>query len=342
MQTTTKLTIAVICGLALTACGGGGDDSGNGSSNDNSAAQIGGVPPGGDSSSGGSSSGNTLTFRYEALASVDDPMTGSTASFLTQVNAEGAKGYRYLSDDGFSNDAISSIFVNDGTVSSYTYELIADPGNIPDLVIQANTEGAKGYRYEGELMIGAANYSLYRQDNGSSATYTYVADSVPTSATDWLVQADGRGQSGYWLVSPIGYGSTESNLYMKNNASSTTYTYDALTPPASLADLLTQLNSEGAKGYRAKGEMVIGGEEQWLYMKDQTQSATFTYLSDAVQGTSALFINQANNYGAQGNAYFSDLVAGTTGTSMPVASFYFKASNCSGFMCTALNPLIQN
>jgi hypothetical protein len=318
MKTITKLTVAVICGLALTACGGGG---------------------GGASSAGGSS---LLTFRYEALQSVDDPVTGSAASFLTQINAEGAKGYRYLVDDYFSDGSISSIFVNDGTTPSYTYNLIADPGDVPDLVTQANAEGAQGYRYEGELAVGPANYSLYRQDSGSTATYTYAADAVPTNATDWLAQASGRGQSGYWLVSPIGYGSTESNLYMKNNASSAIYTYDALTPPTSLADLLTQFNSEGAKGYRAKGEMIIGDGAEWLYMKDQTQSATFTYLSDAVQGASALFINQANNYGAQNYAYFSDLEAGVGDPSMLAASFYFQASNCSGFMCTALEPLIQN
>ncbi|MCU9952974.1 hypothetical protein OEJ37_06315 [Burkholderia sp. BKH01] len=31
------------------------------------------------------------------------------------------------------------------------------------------------------------------------------------------------------------------------------------------------------------------------------------------------------------------------GTSIPVtASFYFKPANCTGFLCTTLNPLTQN
>ena len=281
---------------------------------------------------GGGSGSSTLTLHYEALPSLDDAMTGSITDFLKQINGEGAKGYRYLSDEMYSDGSGSSIFVNDGTAPSYTYELIADPGNATDLVTQANTEGAKGYRYEGPLMINRAIYSLYRQDNGSSATYTYAADPSPTSTVDWLAQTNGRGQSGYWLNSPIMYGSTEFNLYMKNNASSATYTYDALTPPT---DLLAQLNSEGAKGYRAKGEMYIGGKDIWLYIKDQTQSATFTYLFDTRKTISAApFIDQANSHGAQNYAYFSDITSST--------SVYFKASNCSGFLCTALNPLIQN
>jgi hypothetical protein len=132
----------------------------------------------------------------------------------------------------------------------------------------------------------------------------------------------------------------QANVYMKNNASNATYTYDALVPTTTVADFIAQANSEGAKGYRAKGGMLFGSTISWVYVKDQTQSPTFTYQSAAIQTTGASFVQQSNTLGAQGNAYLGDLALGTSSPVM--ASFYFTPKNCTGFLCTTLNPLTQN
>ncbi|KVN28532.1 hypothetical protein WJ63_12330 [Burkholderia pyrrocinia] len=321
--------IALTC-LALTACGG--DDApstGAASGASNSGGSGGTGSPGSGGNGNGSGSGGTaLTLRYEALAPASD-----AAGFLTLVNGEGAKGYRYLGDDYFSTDAAArSIFVNDGAASTYTYQLQSAPADLTGFVSQANAQGAGGYRYEGPLAYGY----LYRKDGGSSATYTYATTALPGSQAAFLTQVNGQGQSGYWFVGPMMVGSAQANLYMKNNASGATYTYDALTPPSNVADFTAQANSEGAKGYRAKGEMMFGSDFAWVYVKDQTQSPTFAYQSAAAQTTSAGFVQQSNNLGVQGTAYLGDLALGGT------ASFYFKPSNCTGFLCTTLNPLTQN
>ncbi|WP_296228133.1 hypothetical protein [Ralstonia sp. UBA689] len=313
----TVALIALTC-AALTACGGG----------DSSASAIG---PGSSSGSGGGSgsTGSTLTLRYEAL-----PPAGDAPSFLALVNGEGAKGFRYLSDTfNTASNTTSSIFVNDGTVQTYTYELLSAQGSQSGFIAQTNAEGARGYRFEGPLTYG----NLYRKDGGSSATYTYATAAWPASQAAFLAQANGQGQSGYWLVGPIMLGTTSASLYMKNNASNATYAYDALAPQASATAFLAQANSEGGKGYRAKGELVFGTDTAWVYVKDQTQSPTFTYQSATLQASSLAFVQQSNDLGAQGNAYFGDLMLGGA-----AASFYFKPATCTGFLCTALNPLTQN
>lgn len=319
----TVALIALTC-VALTACGGGDSSAsaiGPGSSSDSGS--------GSGSGSGGGSTGSTMTLRYEAL-----PPAGDAASFLAQVNGEGAKGFRYLSDMfSTSSNTMSSIFVNDGTAQTYTYELLGAQGSQSGFIAQTNAEGARGYRFEGPLTYG----NLYRKDGGSSATYTYATAAWPASQAAFLAQANGQGQSGYWLVGPIMLGSTSTSLYMKNNASSATYAYDALMPPASATTFLAQANSEGAKGYRAKGELMFGTDTAWVYVKDQTQSPTFSYQSATVQASSAAFVQQSNNLGAQGTAYLGDLMLGGA-----AASFYFKPATCAGFLCTTLNPLTQN
>lgn len=321
----TVALIAMTC-VALTACGGGDDSSTSATgSNPGTGAGTGS----GTGTGSGSSGGSTLTLRYEALSPA-----GNAASFLTQVNAEGAKGFRYLSDVfNASSNTTSSVFVNDGTAQTYTYELPSAQGSEASFIAQANAEGARGYRFDGPLTYG----NLYRKDGGSSATYTYATAAWPTSQAAFLAQASGQGQSGYWLVGPMMLGSTSVSLYMKNNASNATYAYDALTPQSTVSNFLAQANSEGAKGFRAKGQLMFGTETAWVYVKDQTQSPIFTYQSTAIQTSSAAFVQQSNDLGAQGAAYLSDLAFG--GSS---ASFYFKPATCTGFLCTALNPLTQN
>jgi hypothetical protein len=314
--------------------------------------------------------GSGLTLLYETQPA---PVETDTASYVTSIlallNQEGAKGYRYLGSSLFTSDStnVSMIFVKDGMAPSYTYQLIGpDPGDAPSLVSQANAEGAQGYHYEARFVTSTAPtytyYSLYRKDGGSSATYAYVMDPETSSTADWLTQANGRGQSGYyWLGWFYGYG--YGSLYVKNNASNATYTYDAPAAPAALTDLLAQLNSEGANGYRAIGSsgVYLGSGIAWLYVKDASQAAaTFTYLSATPQATSAadFFVSQANGYGAQGYAYFGDVGTSQSdstpsassgaslqppATSSNFSSLYFKTSNCNGFLCTALNsPMFQN
>ncbi|MBN3830506.1 hypothetical protein [Burkholderia sp. Ac-20344] len=331
--------IALTC-LALTACGG--DDSspaasggGSGTTNNGGTGGTGsgGTGTGGNGGSGGSG-GSTLTWRYDA-----QPVAADQTSFLTLVNNEGAKGYRYLGDYYYdaSHGGSQSIFVNDGAAQTYTYQLQTTPADMTGFVNQANSQGTSGYRFEGPLTYGY----LYRKDGGSSATYTYATATLPASQDAFVTQANGQGQSGYWFVGPMMVGSVQANVYMKNNASGSTYSYDALVPPSTVDDLIAQANSEGAKGYRAKGAMSFGpANVAWIYVKDQTQSPTFTYQSATIQSTGASFVQQSNTFGAQGSAYLGDIALGVPTPVM--ASFYFTPKNCTGFLCTTLNPLTQN
>ncbi|RKU03947.1 hypothetical protein C7H84_06715 [Burkholderia sp. Nafp2/4-1b] len=323
----TVVSIVLAC-MALTACGG--DDSASPSAGTGSGASN----DGGTGGTGGSG-GGTLTLRYEAL-----PAASDAASFLTLVNGEGAKGYRYLSDTYYADErATRSIFVSDGAAPTYTYQLQPAQADLAGLLNQANAQGAAGYRYEGPLTYG----DLYRKDGGTSATYTYVTAALPADPAAFVTQANGQGQAGFWLVGPVMAGSGQANLYMKNNASGATYAYDALTPPGNVNDFVAQANGEGAKGYRAKGAMMFGTSAAWVYVKDQTQSSTFAYQSVENQMTSAGFVQQANDLGAQANAHLGELAFTVPPTAaMQIGSFYFKAGNCTGFLCTTLNPLTQN
>jgi len=301
------------------------------------------------------------TFTYEQLApaanTLNSPGT-DPASFLALLNQEGAKGYRYLYDtalticiSGLSNGGWCtaqyavpdlSLFVNDGLAPSYTYELLPNPGNTTDFIAQANAEGAKGYQYmawnSSRRSLMPTSYVLYRKDGGSTATYTYAAEAAgPMSNADaFVAQANARGQSGYYFYGRTSTAdSAQANLYVKNNASKATYTYDAKADPVgytSSVELLTalsdQANSEGAKGYfpiytlTPAIDIPNGNPSAKLYIKDQTQSATFTFQFPGGNGNT---INLLNSYGAQGYANSNTV-------------YFSKATNCSGgWLCGVPN-----
>jgi hypothetical protein len=335
------MTAAVACALALTACGGGGDstDTSSASTGSGGSTTTGGT---GTNGTGGSSTSNhnAPTFQYVAVQA--PPGGFDQAGFLATLNQQGAQGYAYVTSGTFNDPQVvngvtvttstSLTFVKSSTASSYTYEMLLQPSDITGLISQANAEGAKGYYYQGGYTFSSTLYSLYVKAGDSSATYTYIADLAVSDTNAFLAQIDQQGLSGYrfWGIQfSSGTTSTQpsqtgSNLYVKDNTSSATYTYDALPDPSTVADLLTQFNSEGAKGYyAAKYEMTIGNQAMWLYYKDQTQTTTFNYQSDAAPTTSSALINQANGYGAQGYEYW---VRVTPSGGNP-ALIYYKGSN---------------
>ena len=297
----------------------------------------------------------SLTFHYET-----QPDPGNSAGFLKLLNQEGAKGYSYLFDNNnnYSNThglddlpGYSLPFVNDGSGQAYSYELLKMPGNMADFITQANAEGARGYRYDatvGGLLetdinnnlpttytLGGAGI-LYRKDSGSSATYTYALEPATNNVSDQVVQANQRGQSGYLLILPQiarveVVGIDLYNLYMKNNASNAVYAYEVNAEAAISSDFLARLNSEGGRGYRT-----LPGA-WWIYVKDQSQNATFAYQS----APENLTIDQMNSYGMQGYAYWGQYIGSVDGNRTG-AYYYIKANNCKGLLCTVSNPAVRN
>jgi len=290
------------------------------------------------------SSSAVRTFSYEAQPLIVETSARGPSDFLALLNQEGAKGYFYQSSWNtiYSLTTINNgliTFVNDGSGQTYSYEQLIRPDNITDFVAQANTEGANGYHYEKEYYAfigptGPIPFALYRKDNDLSATYTYVTDSSTTNAADLLAQANQQGQAGYLLYPYPPYTmASQSNLYVKNNASSSTYTYDAPTLPATVDDLFAQMNNEGAQGYFALSYYNMAMPVM-VYVKDQTQAATFIYQSPAA---SAMPLDQDNSYGAQSYAYWGSITNIPSVSGLP-AWYYVKASHCNGWMCTAPSP----
>jgi len=265
---------------------------------------------------------------YEALPPVADAQ-----AFLDQLNAQGARSFRFFSGLAFTTSPTSvevvEAYVKDAE-TAYVFELLPVTSSAAELQDQLNAQGARGFKWGGPYSAGGQVRTLYRKDNNSASTYSYTVLSAPADSAGYLSQNNAQGANGYYSVGG-GYmvGGTTVLVYQKDAQGSATYGYEALGEPGSDADFLAQLDAQGARGFRFKTGYGFSDGARLLYEKDLSQSATFSYLSLQPAGNSADYIAQANAEGAKGNALVGDFGLPSGQARM----LYVKPANCSGFLC---------
>jgi hypothetical protein len=312
--------------IALSACGGGGD--GNGSSATSAPAPAPAPAPEPAPAPAPAPTPAALTVSYQAI-----PASGA---FASQLNAEGANGWRYISGLAFTQGGsvdIKELFAKSSD-TTYGYELLTSATTAAAFQAQLDAQGARGFVYGGPDMRG----EIYRKDNGSTATFSYRVIAAPATETtaELLAQDKAQGAEGYYHVSgSLMAGSATVRVYQKELGSSATYDVEMLPVPSTEADFLAQLNAQGARGYRFKSGYSFGSEGlRNIYDKDTSQSATFSYSALPSLGNAADFVTQANAQGANGVILVGDYVmpGGATKT------LYITPAACSGLLCGPRNP----
>lgn len=317
MTTRFQLAVASCFLLTLAACGGG---SGGGASSSN----------GGSSAATGSSGGAATSVLYASAVNPTSP-----SDLLAQLNSQGASGYTWFTPVAFTGDGGTefAIYAKTGS-ATYTYDVLAMPTTLADTLAQANSEGARGFARVTPVMAGIANgipneVIIYRHTVGSSAVYTYESLSTPTTDAGFLTQANAEGARGFFFTSVAAVtGGATAALYAKDSSSAAVYAYTAQPLNASSTDFLTQANAQGALGYKFYGAFFFTGQTSSIYVKDTTQSARFTYSSQAAVTQASNYVSQANAQGANGLRLYGELQFGST-----PQNFYFLPQNCTGLLC---------
>ena len=308
---TFKFWAGLLLASTLAACGGGSADVGDNASSEAARATA---------------EAAVRTVKQEALTAAT-----TRSSFLTQLNAQGARGYRYLGGQVFLGDGgkINAIYVKDAN-ATYRYAMAPAQTSVNKFLAQANAQGAKGYRFAG--LDGRS--VIYRKVDGSGATYRYRMLTGQATAAKFLAQANAEGAKGSYYVGPLMFGTKPVELYQKDSKSAATYKYQVLSAASTDAGVLAQLNRQGTAGYRLKTPVYFGGSNRMLYERDTQQSSTFSYVALNPAATSAAFVAQANAQGAKGRGPIGALVQ----PSATIKSFYFKPDSCTGDLCDSRSP----
>jgi hypothetical protein len=292
----------------LVACGGG-EDAGSG----------------GDGGDGGTGS---RVHRYQELATA-----GTTAEFRTQLNAQGALGYRYISEVAY-NGGTRALFVNDASVA-YTYEVLDVKQTVADFVSQAVTQGQRGFRYTG----GDTRGVVYRKVTNATETFTVEKEDSTAigglASAAFVAQVNARGANGFRLGAELVVGGTYFNLYEKSSVGARKYEVRVEDPVASESAQLARFDAYGASGYRMRTPHAFADGTMWLFERDTSQSATFRYFADSAVASAAALVAQANAQGTSGRGLEGQLVLVNGGVPRDL---YVLASSCSGVLCDVRGP----
>lgn len=300
----------VVClSAVLVACGGGDD-----------------TDAGGDGGNGGTGS---RVHRYAEFATAS-----GTADFRTQLNTQGALGYRYVGLPGYPG-ASRTLFVNDAAVA-YTYEVLATPTTPVAFVDQVKAQGLRGFRLASYDDRGV----VYRKVTNSTETFTYEAvDSVDHRGLPYatfVANVNARGAAGFRLHSELIFGGVFFDLYEKSSTPAT-YAVRVEDVAATESAQLARFDTNGQAGYRMRGIHAFAEGDLWVFERDTTKAnekATFRYFADPLVASAAALVTQANGQGASGRG-----LEGQMNLPGGVArDLYFLAANCSGVLCDVRGP----
>lgn len=156
-------------------------------------------------------------------------------------------------------------------------------------------------------------------------------ESLQPTATAALLQLQQQGAAGYAWVSAFGsYQSIPqfSELFLQSSLrQSSTFQYQMDSSPATMSDLVVQLNQRGGQGYAYKGAVIYGTTTYSVSVKDSAKSATYTYetLTGSVNTSLTSLLAQLNAQGARGFRWL-----GLSATSAAPTSFVNVYAKDSG------------
>jgi hypothetical protein len=131
-------------------------------------------------------------------------------------------------------------------------------------------------------------------------------ETLQTTATAALQQAQTQGAAGYAWVSSFGSYQTPTqfaDLYLHSSLRpNSTFQYLMDATPATLTDLLAQMNQRGGQGYAFKGTVIYGTTAHSVFAKDSAKTATYSYesLTGSVNTSLTDLLAQLNAQGARG------------------------------------------
>lgn len=210
-----------------------------------------------------------------------------------------------------------------------------------------NQQGSAGFALVAGLAVqtnpGAsvpefAVADLYAKGD-AGVTYQYVADAALADTTQFLNRLNGRGAEGYVVKSQTTFNPTTTlttdvyDLFVKSTRRATTFSYRLVPQAAASSINVTELNGQGSAGYLYRGSLIFGAQIVALYVRDNTNGATYTYETKPVLSTAAATLSEFNAQGARFFAYRGGILAGTE-----FLSLYERASTTAAALQYAMAP----
>lgn len=192
-----------------------------------------------------------LVFEFEADEPEYKTEAASTSfeAFLTQLNTEGAVGYRRSGPQVFfTNSTIvdRELYVRDQqNPSTYQYLFDTVETSTAPFLAQLNEHGEDGFAFAGNYVVPntTEERTIYENDASENVTYEYQLVGMANSSTN-ITTLNTAGANGWQWIGPYVFGDDILDLCVREVGTSATFTYTTE----------TSFSGEGArlKGYTSK------------------------------------------------------------------------------------------
>lgn len=248
------------------------------------------------------------------------PLVSEEPQLRALLREKSAQGYRPVADKLFRRESQFPIPMPD--------LVYLDPDASPgarEAVFHAM--GARGYRYLTHVDLRRRWATFVQRPAGVVYTYHVTPPPKPVAVNnaDIVAEANALGAEGFLHVR--GNHLTE-RVYMKDPQSKARYVYELMPTPANMVAFQAQLQTQGQRGFRFKGDM--GGRDYTLlYERDASQSATFSQIVSIDRGQNYA---RAEEEAARGNLLLGNFYI-ALGDGYGYYELFFRANNCVGILC---------
>lgn len=253
-------------------------------------------------------------------------------------------------ESGIAYNEPGVVYTDGPLIDPQAYDGRNMAGNMGEALSNYNAQGARGYAFVGSSAWGSPSWSMDLYQHGNPGeTFSYKMVNVAgASAATRLATMQSEGARGYLFKSSAMYGFDIANpydLFVKSSTRNATYSYRMKAEGFNLASL----KANGAEGYAYRGQIVIDGTTQNLYVKDNSSSATYEYQTSSSWTLSdGKLLPRMNELGAERFAYQGSIYTGTEFLALFARSsaytggfIYTTAVRGSGTMAEMVDTLNQ-
>lgn len=201
-------------------------------------------------------------YTFEALSE-----TASVADMQAQLNAQGARGFRWAGPYGVDGQVLALFRKDMNATTTYSYTLETAAESSAASLAQVNSFGAAGYYNLGSTYaIGGSTVRIFEKATTAS-TYLTELLARPANASEFMAQLNAQGARGFRFKSEFVFSDGRLVIYEKDASQSAAFTFSALDPSSTSAALITQANAEGQQGRALVGDYVLpDGSMKTLYV----------------------------------------------------------------------------
>ena len=163
-------------------------------------------------------------FSYKAVS----PVGVTAQAFSTELNTQGAAGYRYLGPQIDSKGQIFSLYAKRNDSVTYQYQIIslnmpysaADNAGLQKLLTDKGAQGWFMRGTEGLGSMGSTFVDVYEKSSAQSGAIEYKVESGPTSSAlqTQLTNMNANAANGFFFLSQFGTADGKfSNISVKNS-----------------------------------------------------------------------------------------------------------------------------